>query len=359
MALTANEKLLRDVIRHKVDIQRYGNGVVNNVLALLAEGEKDLEQQILLRVKDNWTTRRLNSILRELTQINLDNYNSVQNRVKKEMKELANHEAEVSAASIEKQTVVLSIVQPSAQQLAAIASKEPITVGPDGKLLLEEIFQSLAFGREEKIRQAVRLGMVEGETGPQIVRRLIGTRKAKYADGIINGNRRAATAMVRTIVNHVSNKAAQMTYDENSDILSGLQWVATLDTSTCVVCITYENGGKAYPVDSGPRPPVHVGDRCFMAPVLKSWQELGIKAEEIPQSTRASMNGQVAESMTYPEWLREHPEYAAEVLGSTRAKLFLNGKMPISSFVDDNGNTLTLAELRDRSASYFKKAGLD
>lgn len=47
-----------------------------------------------------------------------------------------------------------------------------------------------------------------------------------------------------------------------------------------------------------------------------------------------------------------------DVLGETRAKLFLDGKLELNGFVDHRGGTLTLAELRAREAAAFKRAGV-
>ena len=62
---------------------------------------------------------------------------------------------------------------------------------------------------------------------------------------------------------------------------------------------------------------------------------------------------------TYPDWLRKQPRGVVEdVLGETRAKLFLDGKLELNGFVDHRGGTLTLAELRAREAAAFKRAGV-
>ena len=57
--------------------------------------------------------------------------------------------------------------------------------GVEKKLLLKEIFQGLAAGREEDIRGAIRLGVVEGESMPQMVSRLRWTKAAQYKVGVL------------------------------------------------------------------------------------------------------------------------------------------------------------------------------
>jgi hypothetical protein len=201
----------------------------------------------------------------------------------------------------------------------------------------------LAAGKEDLNKQAIRHGMVEGQTIEEMVRRLVGTRANKFMDGIIERNRRAAEAMVRTIVLHTSNRAADMVYAKNQDLIKGCQRLETLDRRTCIYCMKMDK--IMLPVEGGPRPPSHINCRGFVTPVLKSWKELGVSIDEMTGGTRASMDGQVPKDLTYPQWLREHPENAEAVLGKARAKLFLDGTVSIDSFTNDRGRVIRLDEL--------------
>jgi hypothetical protein len=117
--------------------------------------------------------------------------------------------------------------------------------------------------------------------------------------------------------------------------------------------------GEVYPVDSGPRPPAHWGCRSGTAPILKDWRSLGIDEDELPPGTRASIDGQVPEDMTYGEWLRKRSRAEVEdIMGKTKAKLFLDGNLPLDRFVSRQGDELTIAELKKRDADAFRRAGL-
>ena len=229
--------------------------------------------------------------------------------------------------------------------LAALVDKAPIAVGDTGANLLEEIFKSLAYGKETLIRKTLRLGMVEGESIPDLTRRMMGTRKMNYTDGLLQIPRRHATAMVRTIVNSTSNAAANLVYRENGDLIKGLRWTSTLDGRTSPICRARD--GEIFPVDSGPRPPAHVNCRSFIVPILKSWKELGIPATEMDEGTRASMNGQVPGDTTYQTWLKDQPEeFQRDVLGPARFALFQKG-IPLDRFVAE-GRPFSLSEIRSR-----------
>lgn len=497
--ISANQQLLDNAIGHAVDLTQYSNTVVRDILAILNEADKELVAKIQARQIDNWTTKRLNSVLVDVRAVVSQGYNAARGEMTKQMLEFAGNEAGAAArsllmsqmssyewdamkkyvgtqssiinkffrglnpeltdsqkltrnellrlinrsvttepltvyrglrtevyknvkagdilkeqgflsASLDKDVAQFSFegnkgqlielklpkgsrafnvtpfepaekefmlapghefrvdsvdgnvikatvvmmnpptnpifvsLLPTAEQLAAIVSTEPILVGEGQVALLEEIFQGLAANKEKTIRQAVRLGMVEGETIDQMVRRLVGTKAARFTDGIIEKDRRGAEAMVRTIVNSTSNKAAAATYKANGDIIKGLAWTSTLDSRTSPICQARD--GKIFPVDSGPRPPAHVNCRSFMVPVLKSWKELGVPLDEMDEGMRASMDGLVPESTTYGTWLKGKDEsFQEKVLGVERARLFRSGEYDIKDFVNAKGEYKKLSDL--------------
>ena len=105
-------------------------------------------------------------------------------------------------------------------------------------------------------------------------------------------------------------------------------------------------GGHKVPWGAGPGR-LHFNCRSVSVPVLKSWKELGIDAEELPASTRASMDGTVPADLTYGQWLaRQSAERQDEILGPVRGKLLRAGRVKVEQFTDDKGNWLTLDQLR-------------
>jgi len=129
------------------------------------------------------------------------------------------------------------------------------------------------------------------------------------------------TSLVRTSVSHTVTQAREITYEENDDLVKGIQLVATLDANTTEICMSYD--GNVYAVNEGPRPPLHHQCRTTTVPVLRSWKELGFDLKDMPEGTRASMNGQVAASIKYPEWLKQQPlEVQERALGKQAAQIF-------------------------------------
>ncbi|MDP0169862.1 phage head morphogenesis protein, partial [Glaesserella parasuis] len=80
--------------------------------------------------------------------------------------------------------------------------------------------------------------------------------------------------------------------------------------------------------------------------VTKSWKELGIDAEEMPSSTRASQDGPVSEQINYENWLKsKSPEQQDQVLGKGKADLWRRGVITFADMLDQSGRPLTLKDL--------------
>jgi SPP1 gp7 family putative phage head morphogenesis protein len=165
-------------------------------------------------------------------------------------------------------------------------------------------------------------GIALGEPIPTLAKRLQTASKV---------SKRQATTVVRTAVNHVVTNAREETYKENSDVIKGVQFVATLDERTSYICIALD--GRVFDIGEGPRPPTHHQCRSTTVPVVKSLKELGLSDKEFPASTRASMNGQAADTTVYPEWLKKQSvETQNAVLGKKRGELFRSGKLDLRKF---------------------------
>jgi len=69
------------------------------------------------------------------------------------------------------------------------------------------------------------------------------------------------------------------------------------------------------------------------------------------------MDGDEPGNITYGQWLKKQPRgFVEDTLGPTRAKLFLDGKLPIDRFTDRRGGELTLDQLKDRDSAAWRKA---
>lgn len=343
--MSLNEEIMDLQVRHQVGVQRLGSGVLQKLIPILNTADEEIVTQLVKRGADGtFTTRRLEALLQSIREINRDAHVELGRELRAELREVAAYEARYQADLFSRALPIRAdIVTPAASTLNAVVTSRPF----QGKLLRDALSE-LESSRARMVRDAIRLGVLEGQTIPQMVQRLRGTRALRYKDGVMNIGRRQAEALVRTAVSHTTSAAREETYLANSDIIKAESWIATLDSRTCVSCQSLD--GQEFELGKGPRTPLHYSCRCVRVPVLKSWQEMGFGKGELPEGTRASMDGQVPASMTYNEWLKKQPAAVQdEALGPTRGKLFREGKVKdVDRFVNRNGDALTLDELRQR-----------
>ncbi|MDF1685353.1 MAG: minor capsid protein [Parvibaculaceae bacterium] len=350
---SVNEDVFDRQVSHQIYLQRYTSQVIKKIVALLSKIDSrlaaELERVDLTTVKQ----ARLDKLLESVRDINAEAYGAVGKELKAELKGFAAYEAEFQERILlESIPVNVDYVRPAPNQLYAAVSARPF----QGRLL-KEWLRDVEANTFRRVRDEIRMGFVEGRTTDQMVRDLRGTAKNKYSDGIIARGKRETYAIVRTAVSHTASVAREMSYAENETIIKGVKWISTLDSRTSAICQARD--GKIYKPSKGPRPPAHVNCRSATTPIVKSWAEMGISLKEAPAGTRASINGQVPEDMTYGQWLKRQPiEVQEDVLGVAKAKLFRDGGVGVDRFVDTSGHEYTLDELRSRDAEAFKRAGL-
>lgn len=356
---TVNQELQDRAIRHALALDKYSRGLSDKVVRLLNTADKDLLEKLAARIalidergtdRGPQTTKRLRALLDELRAINGAIYGEVREQLIDELTQLSTAEAGFQKASLQTaMPISLAAKLPTPARLRAIVISAPM----DGRLLSPWIDQ-LSAGRIAMIEQQLNVGLVAGESTDRLVARIRGTRARGYSDGVLSVSRRSAQTMVRTAVTHVSNVAAQETWKANDDVVKGWVFTATLDSRTTSECASKD--GEVHPIGGGPIPPLHRGCRSITVALTKSYRELGLDKDELTAGTRASMDGQVSASLTYPEWLKTKSLAVQEqVLGKTRARWFNEGKLTYKDLVRGDGSLMTLDELREAYPSILAK----
>lgn len=370
---TVNERLQSATISHQVDLQHYSNAEVAKILKLLNRVDVDLRARLfeaIERMGDTaFTVQHMDAILASVRSLNRQAYAAAGQQLTADLEALAEYELEYQqrlfTATIP--APVLSevpLVGVTLSQVRAAAFSRPF----QGRLLSEWL-TDVEEGRAALIRDAIRIGVVEGQTNDQIVRRIMGLRSDGYADGLLERSRRDIETMVRTAISHTANTARDAFYQANGDLVKAVSWLSTLDARTTkTICVprdgklysndTHKPIGHQMPWMGGPGR-AHFGCRSTSTPVLKSWEELGLSVDEIDVGTRASMDGTVPADTTYGEWLSQQSAARQDqILGPTRGKLMRQGGLDFDRFYNQKGVYLNLDELRARDLSAFEKAGI-
>ena len=359
------------ILKNSLDIMRYDAQLRTEILAMLTELGRDLVKDLagagLNTPRTDWQRARLRALL-EATQSRIgDTYTAIADHHALNLADAAEASANSLIVALNKEVGVklLKGLQWTPEQLAALVDGALVEGAPSAAWWLRQ-GEDLQNAFADQMRQ----GMLRGETINQLRDRILGqdlpgvgavgkvdlrTVADPAQRGLIKIARRNAEALVRTSAMSVNNAAQLAAYNANSDIIDKLQWTATLDPRTCLRCGAED--GKMWPLEEPHAvPPLHWNCRCVCVPITKTWEQLATKnkglaveLDKIPAGTRASMGGPVSGDTTWESWLKDLPaDEQTDILGPARQKLWDAGKLSISDLVDQQGNALTLAELKRR-----------
>ena len=337
--MAISEEAAHDIaVHHRIGLGRYSNTVIRRVMALSNRIEQDIVARLSAADLTDLGRTRLEQTLAELRSIQASGWAVISDKFMADMDALAGNELAFgqslaqAAGDIRVSTFTGA---PALTQVIAAARARPF----QGRVL-KDWLKGAEESQAKQVREVIRQGVVEGQTIDQMVRAIRGTRAAQYRDGALEVSRRGAETMVRTAVTHVSNVAQMQVFEANADVIKAWKFCATLDSRTSLVCASLH--GKQFALGAGPLPPRHPNCRSIAIPVVAPIE--GLKPFEAP---------------TFSAWLKKQPLAVQEnILGVSRAKLFLSGGLTLDRFVDRAGQTLTLDQLRRRDATAFAKAGL-
>lgn len=353
---TVNDKLRDESIRHQLDLFSYSNSQVRRIISTLNKVDADIFAQLSIALDDAPSTiaiSRLDRLLRDIRDMNANAYALSNSLMLEDLADFSEYEAEYQYKSLIRAVPIewnFATVTPESVYAAAMSR-------PFQGRLLKEWQAGLEAQRMTRIRDAVRIGFIEGQTVQQIINRIRGTRARGYSDGLIEIDRRNAEAVVRTAIGHVAGMVRDRFYEANNDIIKGCIWVSTLDLRTSAPCrirdhlkydLEHKPIGHEVPWGAGPGR-LHFNCRSTSSPLVASWQELGVDLTENEKVTRASMSGQVPDGVLYLDWIKaQSPEAQDEVLGETRAKMLRDGTIDAKDLYDSKGKFLTLDALREK-----------
>jgi SPP1 gp7 family putative phage head morphogenesis protein len=322
------------VTSHRIGLERFASGTVKKIAKLLAATNEDIEKavsQIMGRYTrgyelDTTVLQRLKALQSHVKELISEAYGAVNKELRTDLVQIAKHEAEWAPFTYEKAMQLgQQLAVPSARLLEAIVTARPF----QGRIL-RDWSRQMEQSALHRVVQQINIGMVEGEGIQQI--------KGRLVDNALVANEKAATAVTRTAVNHVTNRAHSAMAKENPRLFPHYRWHSVLDMRTSAMCRA--RAGQVFDTGKGPLPPGHWNCRSTVV--------------YIPRGTEA-----VTEH-TYEEWLKKQPaEVQADILGPSRFALWKSGKLPLDKFVNRAGEELTLDELKKRERAAWKRAGLE
>jgi hypothetical protein len=356
----ANDAILDRMTTRALDLQRLAAGQARDVSRFLNELQGDIVAQ-LARIDPTGIgsisrrQARLEKLLAQVKETITASYRAEGKRLANELREIAEMEARFAVSAINKGAgVELITTELTRGQLMAISGDLLVQGAPVSDWLSRQAGDTL-----QRFQDNMRLGIAQGETNAQLIRRIRGGKQnGEVVEGFMKVTRQHADSLVRSATQSVSQASRQAVYNDNDDIIKAEQWLSTIDLRTTEQCgardgLTYTVGthepiGHSLPWLGGPGR-LHWGCRSTSTPVLKSFRELGLNIDEVPASTRASLDGQVPQDTTFEGWLsRRTVAQQNENLGVGRAKLWRDGDISFRDLMDANGRPLSLADLQAR-----------
>ena len=338
-----SDDLFDTLTRHQIFIQRLAGGQVNQagieLEKLISEVERKLQGDLT-----EFQQFRYQRILDDLKLYAAEVYREIGVSTEDFANDFIQYESEFSTAAFSQATGVdFDLPNPVQLRSAYLTDVMALQPGKSAKSF-GQLISSFGQQAQGQFLQVLRDGFALGRTSPQIVNDI---------KDHVSLKKDQVKTLIRTGTNHLAVEARNETLKENADILEGYQWVATLDSRTTFICMSRD--GLIYPIsdnpERSPKPPAHFGCRSTIVPKVKKEFELDVEGQR--GAVGSSGRGVVSAKLNYEQWLRKQSkEFQVEVLGKERQRLFAQQRLPLSRFIDSDGRTLTLQELRDRDITF-------
>jgi hypothetical protein len=258
--IVAAKEVLDLVIRHQISLHRYSNGQVRRMMAILNKADADIFAALTIALErlpaGVGTVEYLESMLGSVRSLNAQAYQAIEGSLTAGMRDLAGTEASFQY-ELYKGAVTADV------NLAAISAEQAwqaVYSRPFAGKMLREVVKELGETRAKRIRDAVRMGYLEGKPTAKIVSDIRGTRAKGYVEGFVEVDRRNLETIVRTALSHTAAGARKRFFEENGDVVESQLWLSTLDSRTSEICIA--RSGKRYTVDERPKPIGHSVPWC-------------------------------------------------------------------------------------------------
>jgi SPP1 gp7 family putative phage head morphogenesis protein len=359
--MAANQAILDATIRHAVFLEKLKAGEVGKFAPFLKEIDRSIRDRLTQSDLTKYDVKRLEALLKEVDSLLLGIFDRYSVQLNLDLIDIANYEAEFEATSLARSApagVSFDVAAPTVTAIRAAVLTNPLSVrGIGGGKLLKSFIKGWTNAERERVTGTIRQGFFEGQTNFQVIRSIRGTKAAGYKDGVLATTNRNASTVVHTAIQHVASQARMEVAKANTDIVSEVEMVATLDSKTSQQCRSMDK--RRFPVNSGPRPPFHPNCRTTFVLLTK------LSVMFAKGATRASVGpdgaGQVSASLDYYHWLKQQPASFQDVaIGPVRAKLFREGGLSVQRFadlqLDRNFAPLTLTQMKLLEPMAFNKA---
>ena len=345
--MALSDEIQDAITRHQVYLLRYSAGREKEAARYIDAITQRITDELLSDELTEMDIQRLNRFMDEIVEFQQDLMGQLEEKILDDVDDLANQETDWASGMFSNFLGELDTPSRISTQLAVFAGILPVA-----GLTIRSLVSRFRQKKIAQTVQSIRDGITLRENNQQIIGRM---------QTINPLHKKQAGVLIKTITNYTSVQARDVAMRLNPEFFDGYEWVSVLDSRTSLICASRD--GTVYPFTDdpalSPKPPAHFSCRSTITPKLKPQFEA--RSTKQPRRTAQGSKGsaKVNAKTTYESWLTRQPaQFQDDVLGKTRGALFRRGKLPISKFVDESGETLTLNELRKVEPEVFNRVKL-
>ena len=360
--MNINERVEQELTKHDLDLVRYQNGQIKDAFSTI----NNLQIEIVAEIKraEPRSKRDLEQLLDRVNEAIDRTYAAMALESIGSLGEFA--VAESQAVSTISSRVFRAPIAPNILPKSVALEIVETTLAPNDSLgtSIRDRWDRQRDGTKSNVRDGLNYAVQNDQTLDDMLRIIRGNRALQFRDGVMAKSKRGAEMIVRTATDAVTNSARLATYKRNSDTIRGIQANAVLDSRTSVLCRT--RNGFAWHMDSGRPfrgtpihfpgpPPWHFNCRTTLSPIFKSLEALQsvldpeLNEEIVKRGEEFPIDGKPAPIPSFQSTFDQMTDAERRrILGPGRLRLYNDGKITLKDLVDQQGRTLTLAELKEK-----------
>ena len=371
MAKSPADKSLYDIL---YDYQTRLQGVSNDLALKLSAVLMNSDAKVLALLREELPnykrssaseSARIEKLLSKVEVLRSDSYSAAEELIFKTSQQITQSATTQTAKEFNK--AIAAAQKKASAQIKELTKQQQETViegrGIDGASI-GDWFKKWKRDDLERFASLAKRASVEQMSVADITKAVKGTVENKYADGILTQTKSSAAKIARTIVNGVSNNARLETIAENSESISGVKFIGTLDGKTCPYCASYDGYiWRGEEIIEARRPPIHPNCRCCLVPYVEKDEE-GTSVDDGERSAAEADFDQLAKDAYNQQaqekgWNRRWDDLSP----STRLKYFYKAQKDYEeqtgrpAFRKVSGAT-TFQEYFQRQPDSFKRAWL-
>lgn len=234
------------ILRRKTYIERYGSGVTNRILKVIADKE------ILNILGSNKSTK---SKIAAINKVLAKKHKKSDSLLREELYQLFGAQVDFLKELYSEHDINAPYKKDYMDLIDRALNKELIVNGTTPI----DVYESAWSSAGNNINGYIRTDLIE-DSSQKAIRASISVLDRTFRRNILSAIRTAAFA--------VSSEADEVIYQANSDLIRGILITAVLDGRTTDFCMAID--GTIVPLDDDTRPPFHINCRTTSVPVLKS-----------------------------------------------------------------------------------------